>query len=57
MGITYSEVESNTEYNPEVGYRSLKIKEINSNHHKSRLAYIIGDGKLLKFDTKTWSLS
>ena len=57
MGITYSDEETNLEYDPELGYKSQKLKEINSNHHKSKHTFIIGDGKLLKFDTQTWSLS
>lgn len=57
MGITYSEEENYSEYDPEIGYRSKKLKEINQAYHNSKETFIIGDNKLLKFDNKKWSLT
>ena len=56
MGITSSIEENQSEQNSQLGYRPKKLKKIDIEYHDSNFTYIVGDGKLLKFDLKKWSL-
>ena len=56
MGILHSDTGNKSEYDPEQGYVPRKIREVDTNYHESEFAYIVGDGKVLKFDTNKWSL-
>ena len=55
MGILQSTEENQQEYDPDVGYvpKRLLRPEILSNEQK--IVHVIGDGKLLTFDKKTWT--
>jgi hypothetical protein len=55
MGITHSNEENQSEYDPDQGYVPKKIREVDTHYHENPYQYVVGDGKLLKFCTKTWS--
>lgn len=57
MGITHSVEENQSEYDPDQGYVPKKLREVDTHYHESKFMYIVGNGKLLKFDTQKWSLS
>jgi hypothetical protein len=56
MGITHSSEEGLSEYDPEQGYVPKKLREIDTHYHESDYVFIVGDGKVLRFDTRSWKL-
>lgn len=57
MGFGNSKYYNSQEYDSHMGYVPRKLKEEDTKYHPSRYQYIVGDGRLLKFDTETYELT
>lgn len=57
MGLGNSKYYDLKEYDKNMGYIPRRLEEENCKYKPSEIQYIVGDGRLLQFNTENYTLS